>query len=198
MPSALCSTIARIYRVRLMPSRLQRPVRDLVAASDDLLYEIERFFDCWFLLSERWSELMSLGTAFEEAVGVAFLVHGRSLADVFFPNRPRRDDVIAADFFPNPGTWKFAGSFSEQVRSIHRWVGRDVAHVSYGRLGRGDDRRDTLLIYALIRRATLAFVDAVPANVVSEHFSTGVRAAARLPAAEGADIQRHMPTSPTT
>ena len=168
-----------------MPKRPQRPVRDLVAASDDLLYEIERFFDCWYLLSEQWSELKSLGTAFEEAVGVSFLVHGRSLADVFFPNGPRRDDVIAADFFRGPSNWTFAGSVSEQVRSIHRWVGRDVAHVSYGRLGRGDDRRDAPWIFDLIRRATLAFVDAVPANVVSEHFSTGVRAAARLPPPKG-------------
>jgi hypothetical protein len=162
----------------LSQRRPQRPVAELRAASKELLYEIERFFDCSRLLSER-SQLHSLGEAFEEAVGVAFLVHGRSLTHVFFPDRPRLNDVVASDFFVNPSDWDSSAYATEdEVRSIRRWVSRDVAHVSYQRLIRGADRRDVGLIRQILIRATLGFAEAVPSAIVSNGFSEAATTAA--------------------
>jgi hypothetical protein len=160
-------------------ARPKRPTQELVAASEHLLYEVKCFFDDWALLSARWSQLETLGVSFQEAVGVAFLVHGRALANVYFPHQPRIDDVIAADFFLSPSEWvprEFASI--DETMAIRRWVGRDVAHISYRRISKGEDRRDYELIYRAIRNATVAFVDAAPADHVLPNFLRAARSAA--------------------
>lgn len=164
-----------------MPAvRSQRPASQLVASSEHLLYEIKCFFDDWLLLTERWSQLEALGVSFQEAVGVAFLVHGRALTNVCFPHKPRAEDVIAADFFLSPSDWTPLDLASqEDAIAIRRWVGRDVAHISYQRISRGEDRRDYRLIHRAIRKATVAFVETAPAEHVVPGFLLAARAAAR-------------------
>ena len=161
------------------PSRPPRSRKELVAASGDLLYELQRFFECWSVLSTRWPELERLGTVFEEGIAVAFLVHGRSLANVFFPTFSRQQDVIAEDFFPDPADWNPSRHVSEvDLKAIRRWVGRDAAHVSYARITRGSDRRDYGLILGIVRDAAIAFADAVPPDRVIAEFAATTRGAA--------------------
>lgn len=158
-----------------------------MAASQDLLYELERFFGCWYLLSDRWPDFERLGTSCEEAVGVAFLVHSRSVVSVFLPTSSHLEDVIAADFYAQPDDWAPAlYADQDEVRAIRRWVNRDVAHVSYRRLVRGNDRRDYALTHRVVSTAALAFIETVPEHVVSPYFCSAVRAAAESPSA-GAD-----------
>jgi hypothetical protein len=163
----------------VMRGRPKRPQRELIRASIDLLYEIERFFECWYLMKERTEALRQVRAKADEGVAVAFLVHGRSLVNVYFPARPHREDVIASDFFAAAHEWE-APAHVEQIDllAIRRWVNRDVAHLSYQRQARGSDRRDFALIWRVIRASTTAFLLSVPPSNLAEDFQArGLRAA---------------------
>lgn len=64
----------------------------------------------------------------------SFTVHARILLDFLYADRPRKDDVIADDFFDDPTQWsKVRSPKSEALQKIHRRVGKEIAHLTYVR-----------------------------------------------------------------
>ncbi len=65
----------------------------------------------------------------------AFTVHARVLLSVFYPAKPRSDDVLASDYFDDPGEWeRERPPLSSILQMINGRVGREVAHLTYARL----------------------------------------------------------------
>jgi len=64
----------------------------------------------------------------------SFTVHARILLDFLFAENPREDDVIAEDYFQSGKIWlKERGNKSNKLESIHKRVGKEVAHLTYTR-----------------------------------------------------------------
>jgi len=65
----------------------------------------------------------------------SFTLHTRVLLDFLYVDDPRKeDDVIAIDFLEYPGEWKsIRPEKSETLASIHKRVGKEVAHLTYAR-----------------------------------------------------------------
>ncbi len=63
----------------------------------------------------------------------SFTLHARSLADFFYPSRPKPDDAIADDFFDDD-TWQRRGvPENSGWRRVRRRVGKEIAHLTYAR-----------------------------------------------------------------
>ena len=113
------------------PARPRRSDDELREASDHLFYEL------WML--DRTARLLAMG-AFGEgpvrnAILESFTIHARGLIQFFFPKQPRRDDMLAADFLPSVAAWEAArGEMPPVLASLDARVGKEVAHVTYGRL----------------------------------------------------------------
>lgn len=64
-----------------------------------------------------------------------FAVHARVLLDFLYSPRHKPDDVIAEDFFDYGSTWlQQRPEKSQLLTTIHKRVGKEVAHLTYARL----------------------------------------------------------------
>jgi hypothetical protein len=65
----------------------------------------------------------------------SFVIHARALLDFLYAERPRSDDVIAEDFLSSPNDWpKIRPPKTDLLKTIHRRVGKEAAHLTYARL----------------------------------------------------------------
>ena len=65
----------------------------------------------------------------------SFVIHFRALLDFFYAEKPRIDDVIASDFFPDEGRWeKIRPPLSEYLSKFWARAHKEVAHLTYARL----------------------------------------------------------------
>ena len=112
-------------------TREQRTEEELRKASDHLFYEFGMFTEL--------ARMLGAGILKEQAIKNAalesFTIHARALLDFLYSKKdPRRDDVIAEDFFEDPLTWTNSRpDKSERVKDVHERVGKEVAHLSYRR-----------------------------------------------------------------
>jgi len=111
--------------------RKERTEEELRKASEHLCYEI------WMLQAVA-RELLSgrVGQrVLNNALIESFAIHTRNLLDFLYSGNPWEDDVIAEDFFPPAEDWaKERPEKSELLGKIHGRVGKEVAHLTYGRL----------------------------------------------------------------
>lgn len=66
----------------------------------------------------------------------SFTLHARTLLDFLYADKPQADDVIAEDYFDVPAQWlTIRPTKTETLGAIHKRVGKEVAHLTYVRLG---------------------------------------------------------------
>jgi hypothetical protein len=112
--------------------RAQRTSEELVAASDHLHYEIWMFNA---LAGGMACGIFGQGPL-SNAVLESFTIHTRVLLDFLYANteKAKTDDVMAEDYFTPPSTWTEARpAKSDLIGSVHRRVGKEVAHLTYAR-----------------------------------------------------------------
>jgi hypothetical protein len=114
-------------------NRKRRSDDELIGASDHLNYEYWMFKSLAHGLA---SGICGQGVI-NNALLESFTIHARILLDFLYPSgRPKNDDVISDDFFYDPATWtRVRPQKSKMVQSIHRRVGKEVAHLTYARQG---------------------------------------------------------------
>jgi len=117
--------------------RMRRSDKELVDVSEHLLYEIQMLFG-----TAQAMGTLDLGNendiriwAIRNALVESFTVHARILLDFLYSSRPKPDDVITEDFFDNGSTWlQKRPAKSQLLTTIHKRVGKEVAHLTYARL----------------------------------------------------------------
>lgn len=73
----------------------------------------------------------------------SFVIHLRVLIEFFYPSgNPREDDVIAGDYFDEISDWErirptISGLLDEARKRAHK----DLAHLTYTRISRGDGEK---------------------------------------------------------
>jgi hypothetical protein len=111
-------------------NRKQRSQDQLQRASDHLHYEIWMFKSLAYGLASGISGQGVINNALLES----FTIHARILLDFLYAERSQKDDVIAEDFFDDPNQWlKVRSKKSEKVKSVHKRVGKEIAHLTYAR-----------------------------------------------------------------
>ena len=111
--------------------RKQRTIEELQSASNHLYYE-------WWMLRSTASAMAS-GIAQQgwliNSLLEIFVIHVRGLMDFFYADRPKPDDVLAADFFSSPVEWETVRPpCSETLSLAKKRAGKEIAHLTYARL----------------------------------------------------------------
>jgi hypothetical protein len=113
-------------------SRSIRSQEELQQASNHLFYEVWMF--------ETLAQGMALGIAgrgnvINNSLLEAFAIHVRALIGSFYSEKPRPDDIIAEDFFTNPGEWqKIRPLKTGLLNKAKTRADKEVAHLTYTRL----------------------------------------------------------------
>lgn len=111
-------------------NRKQRSQDQLQRASDHLHYEIWMFKSLAYGLASGISGQGVINNALLES----FTIHARILLDFLYAEQPKKDDVIAEDFFDDPKQWlNVRSKKSEKVKFVHKRVGKEIAHLTYAR-----------------------------------------------------------------
>jgi hypothetical protein len=100
-------------------------------ASEHLHYEF------WMLVSlARILSSGSLGPGvISNGLIESFTIHARLLLDFFFDQNPRPDDVVATHYITDLAAWeKYRGDQSDLLKKLDTRVGKEIAHLTYGRL----------------------------------------------------------------
>ena len=105
-------------------------MHELQAASNHLYYEI--------MMLSATSRALALGISgksiLTNALLESFVIHARSLLYFLYDTNPKPDDVVADDFFPDQREWhKARPAKSTILATVHRRVGKEVAHLTYAR-----------------------------------------------------------------
>lgn len=66
----------------------------------------------------------------------SFAIHLRNLIEFFFADDPRPDDVVAADFFDDPSTWKV--QITDHLKAARVRANKEVGHLTLKRKGPTD------------------------------------------------------------
>jgi hypothetical protein len=65
----------------------------------------------------------------------SFTIHTRVLLDFLYAEKLQTDDVVAEDFFSEPSLWLSVRPVkSDCLASVHKRVGKEIAHLTYARL----------------------------------------------------------------
>ncbi len=111
---------------------MQRTSETLQAASEYLNYELGMFNS---LAQAMLSGVFGKG-ALNNAVLESFTFHARILLDFLYAKNPKPDDVIAEHYFDDPAVWlAVRPNKSELLEGVHKRVGKEVAHLTYARIG---------------------------------------------------------------
>jgi hypothetical protein len=114
-----------------MTIRKTRNDTDLQGASGHLQYEVWMFME----LAGTLATGRDIPLVVKNALLEAFTVHARVLLNVFYPAKPRLDDVLASDYFDDPGAWeRERPPLSPTLQMVDGRVGKEVAHLTYARL----------------------------------------------------------------
>jgi hypothetical protein len=75
------------------------------------------------------------GSPTHNALLESFAIHVRNLVDFLWPEKPKNDHVVAADFFSSPQDWtKNVPAIPHQLRAARIRAAKEVAHLTYARL----------------------------------------------------------------
>jgi hypothetical protein len=104
---------------------------ELLGACGHLAYEIRMFNEtARILMSGAFGEGVIRNALLE-----SFTVHTRQLLQFFHPSGAKQSDVLAEHYFDDPMVWrKIRGGIPSPVSAVNQRVGREIAHLTYGRL----------------------------------------------------------------
>jgi len=101
--------------------------KNLVDASEHLLYEIEMFVGTAKLLASAQPDPIITNALLE-----SYAIHARALTDFFYPNNPRNDDVLAKHYAPD---WEDKHpTISTTLRDARERTNKEIAHLTSRRL----------------------------------------------------------------
>jgi hypothetical protein len=88
----------------------------------------------------------------------SFAIHLRNLTDFFYDQEPQPDDVVAADFYDDPGKWNT--SISLTLATAQTRANKEVSHLTLRRKDGGDPDKPwpVLDLYQEIRTVAQTFV----------------------------------------
>jgi hypothetical protein len=103
----------------------------LIDASAALYYEV--------LVLEATAKALSSQTVDDplqaRAVIESFLIHSRNLIDFMYPTKPEKDDILAQDFFLDPGDWlRQREAEGAILQTSKRRINKLLSHLTYTRL----------------------------------------------------------------
>jgi len=107
----------------------------------------------------------------KNAILESFCIHVRGLMDFLFNENPRPDDVVAGDYFEDPGNWvEVRGEMSDFLKIAKVRVGKEVAHLTYGRLDVTPDKKkwEFLKIFGELNRVIKMFLVSVQDEVLDK------------------------------
>ena len=109
---------------------MEQTIESLKLASKHLHYEFSMF--------NSLAQIMAMGIfgpgVLNNAILESFTLHARVLLAFLYSENPRDDDVSAENFFDKPGEWlAVRPDKTEQLRLVHKRVGKEVAHLTYAR-----------------------------------------------------------------
>src|SRR5262249_34065290 len=107
--------------------------------SDEKLHEISKHVHYEFqmlenLLKMRWTSVAH-DQAFMNAFVASFAIHSRNLIHFLFPQKIKKGDVLAEQFFAEPLQWKkIRGKQSIILRRAVKRADKEIAHITFERL----------------------------------------------------------------
>jgi len=111
---------------------MQRTHETLQTASEHLSYELWMFNS----LAQAMMSGVFGQSALNNAILESFTFHARALLDFLYAENSRPDDLIAEHYFDTPADWlAIRRDKSELLKGVHKRVGKEVAHLTYARLG---------------------------------------------------------------
>lgn len=112
------------------------------------------------------------------AILESFLIHARCLLDFLYQTeKPRKDDVVATDFFENPAELQSKLPPLPPVSSfLKQRTGKEIAHLTYGRLDITKEQKQWKIgdIHDQLAMAMAIFFECLPDHKV-RWFSTVIR-----------------------
>lgn len=115
-------------------TRKNRTNEELKKISKDLYYEYLMF--CYSIQTLP-KDFVRNDEKLKNSIIEVFAIHTRNLLMFFFDEKPRDDDVVANDFFPEYNEWNIIKEKNEDndlIEKISKRVNKEVAHLTYKRL----------------------------------------------------------------
>jgi hypothetical protein len=150
------------------------------AISEHLLFELQMVF----LMADRLRRHLCGEFALPEDIKTAcidsLVIHVRSLEEFIWgnPQDEHPHDALASDFFSD-GEWEETRKRiqNSSLRKVAQRAGREVAHLSYRRLGMTEEARRWRfdVIVCVIGNALRLFLDGVERDDLCEGFETRLR-----------------------
>ena len=135
---------------------------ELQEASGHVLYEVRQFNYCDRRLALDF--LRDSDPLLYNSLLTAFTIYARSLYLFFYAISPKKDDILASQFYDDPEQWvRNRPPETDILKAIAPLVGKWSAHLTYERL------RDApywlwIDIHNDVRKVLKCFVSTVPAN----------------------------------
>jgi hypothetical protein len=150
-------------------NRKPRTDEELRQATDLLYYEIWMF--------QSLVQGMASGIAGESVMNNALLesfgIHVRGLMWFFYADSPRKDDVIAEDFFPSSDTWQVARPKKTAVlEEAKSRADKEIAHLTYARLKVSPEQKpwEFLPIHDDLNKAIERFLSLVADDLLGQRW----------------------------
>ena len=155
-------------------NRIKRTKEELQKASGHLFYEVWMFTS----LAKGMSSGVFNEGIINNALLESFTVHARVLLDFLFAENPRRDDVIAEDYFSSPDEWsKIRANKSDKLKNLHGRVGKEIAHLTYFRQIITPDLKEWNFIEIAneINSVFNIFLELVPKNLLGINWDNSIK-----------------------
>lgn len=150
--------------------RPKRTLEELHGVWGHLAYEIQMLNETGRVLSTfKADETNDRERVIQNALIESFALHARSVLAFLYPENPRSDDVVADDFFGDPSEWrKKRPPMTDLLKTVHRRVGQEVAHLTYARAAITDEQRrwPFVKIAVDIDSALREFANLLPADLI--------------------------------
>lgn len=115
-----------------------RTSEELAGAAEHLIYEIEMLKGTCLALESGFFPPGLLQNALIES----FAMHARNLVYFLDAERPYKSDILADDFLLEPSTWhSIKGSIPPSIQPVLDRTNKEVAHLTYDRLGVRDEAK---------------------------------------------------------
>lgn len=130
-----------------MPQKLKKERQisqaNLDASVEHIYYEADMLWHCLQKLSSRDPSEITC-TADRNLLIEGVTLHGRCLYDMLYNNLAQKpDDIIAKDFFSDMSVWKkLCPNPSQKLKDMKLRVGKEVAHLTYGRNNKTTDEKN--------------------------------------------------------
>jgi len=159
---------------------MRRTCGDRRAISEHLLFELQMMF----LMADRLRRHLSGECVLPDDIKTAciesLVIHVRSLEEFIWgsPHEEHPHDALASDFFSD-GEWEETRKRIQKssLRKVAPRTGREVAHLSYKRLGVPEEKRQWQfdVIACVIGVALRLFLEGAPRDALCEDFEPRLR-----------------------